>query len=114
MTETSKRMKALLRQHAGRAWEAEMKAALGTLAARFRDWEAGRLSSSDLHTAIHEYHDGVGREIWKRFATNNPKVPLAHAVAAGVVAKESLPAEVQEHISGMVEFFQAGEQEQDS
>ena len=90
-----------------------MKIAPGRLAARFRDWEAGQLSSSDLHAAIHEYHDGTGRDIWKRFATNNPKVPLAYAVATGVVTRESLPREVQEHIAGMVEFFQEGEQEQD-
>ena len=109
MPETSKKMKALLRQHAGRAWEAEMKAALGGLAAKFEEWRAGSMSSADLHAAIHEYHDGIGREIWKRFATNNPTMPLAHAVAIGLVTMESLPAEVQEHIAPLVEFFQEQE-----
>ena len=112
MQQTSKRMKALIRQHAGRAWEAEMKAALGALATKFGEWEAGRMSGGDLHAAIHEYHDGIGREIWKRFATNNPDVSLAHAVAAGFVTKESLPCEVQEHIASMVEFFLETEMEQ--
>ena len=112
MHETSKKMKALLRQHADRAWEAEMKAALEALSAKFGEWEAGRILSADLHAAIHEYHDGIGREIWKRFATNNPEVSLAHAVAAGFVTKESLPGEVQDHIASMVEFFLDGEMEQ--
>ncbi len=90
-----------------------MKAALGKLAAKFGEWESGGLSSADLHAAIHEYHDGIGREIWKRFATNNPAVSLAHAVAAGFVTKESLPGDVQDPIAGMVEFFLEGEREQD-
>ena len=111
MTETSKRMKQMLRQHASRAWEAEMKAALQALAVKFDQWDNGGMSSSDLNDAIHQYHDGVGREIWKRFATNKPEIPLAHAVAAGFVTEESLPAEILEHIESMVEFFQ--EQKQD-
>ena len=86
-----------------------MKAALGALATKFDEWKAGRMSSADLHAAIHDYHNGIGREIWKRFSTNNPKMPLAHAVAVGLVSKESLPAEVLEHIEPMVEFFQEQE-----
>ena len=113
MHETSKKMKALLRQYADLACEAEMKAALGVLAAKFCEWEAGRLSSADLHALIHKYHDGIGREIWRRFTSNDPDVSLAHAVAAGFVTKESLPGEVQDHIAGMVEFFLEEEREQD-
>ena len=114
MTRNPNRLKALLRQHAAVAWEAEMRAALGSLAAKFDEWKAGRMSSDDLHAAIHEYHNGPGREIWKRFATSNPKVPLAHAVAAGLVPEESLPIEVRGEIAGMVELFRDRDQEQDT
>ena len=86
-----------------------MQAALGVLAARFDEWKVGTISSADLHAAIHEYHNGIGRDIWKRFSTNNPKMPLAHAVAVGLIARESLSAEVLEHIAPMVEFFQEQE-----
>lgn len=90
MPETSKKLKALLREHAGRAWEAEMGAALEGLAAKFDAWKAGAISNADLHAAVHEYHDGIAREIWKRFSTNDPKMQLAHAVATGVLRKDSL------------------------
>ena len=53
---------------------------------------------------IHAYHNGTGRDIWKRFSTNNPEKPLAHAIAAGLVATISMPVEVPEHIAPMVEF----------
>lgn len=105
MRETSKTLKKELRQHADRAWEAEMKAALGALAAKFDEWRAGSLPSGDLDAAIHAYHDGAAREIWRRFSTSDRKMPLAHAVAMGFVKEESLPAEVREHIASMVEFF---------
>ena len=111
MPETPRKLKSVLREQAGRAWEAEMRAALGALAAKFDEWRGGALSTADLDAAVHAYHNGTAREIWKRFSTNDPKMPLAHAVAAGVLPKASLPAEVVEHIASMVEFFE--EQERD-
>ena len=87
-----------------------MRTALEPLAARFDQWRAGVLTTAELNEAIHAYHNGVAREIWQRFATNDPKMPLAHAVAVGAVSKESLPAEVVEHIAPMVEFFREREQ----
>lgn len=82
-----------------------MKVALGALGDKFDQWRAGVLSSGDLHDAIHEYHQGPGREIWKRYATNRPETQLAYAVAAGFVSRESLPKEVLDSIASTVEFF---------
>ena len=110
MPELSKKLKAALKEHAGRAWEAEMRVVLEGLAAKFDQWKAGAISTADLSDAIHDYHNGAAREIWRRFATNDPKMPLAHAVASGVVSKESLPAEVVDHIASMVEFFSEREE----
>lgn len=109
MREISKALKRELRQHAERAWEAEMKAALGALAAKFDEWRAGSLSSADLDAAIHAYHDGIAREIWRRFSGGDRRMPLAHAVAAGFIDEKSLPPEVREHIASMVEFFREQE-----
>jgi hypothetical protein len=85
MRELSKSLKKELRQHADRAWEAEMKAALGALAAKFDEWRAGSLSSADLDSGIHAYHDGIAREIWRRFSGSDRKIAIAHAVAAGLI-----------------------------
>jgi hypothetical protein len=109
MTVTEKKLKALVREHADRAWEAEMRAAMGSLAVKFDEWKAGRMSTADLNAAIHKYHDGASREIWKRYSTNDPSTPLAHAVASGVIEADSLPPEILEHIASKVEFFRREE-----
>ena len=107
MPETTKRrVQKLLRELAGQAWEAEMRVALGALARKFEQWEAGALSSAELHDAIHAYHDGEAREIWKRHSMPDPRIPLAHAVATGVIAKEKLPSEVLEHLLTLIELFE--------
>jgi len=61
-------MKKELRDHVDRAWEAEMRAALGALAPSFDDWRSGKMSSADLNDAIHQYHNGPARE----FAVEQP------------------------------------------
>jgi len=105
-------MRKLLRHHASLAWEAEMKIALGTLADKFDQWRAGTVTSDELHQAVHEYHDGIGRDIWKRYSTNKPEIPLAHAVAAGFVNREALPQEIFSHIESTVEMFEELAQEE--
>ena len=105
MPEISKKLKKMLRQHASRAWEAEMQAALQALEAKFSQWKKGTISSAELNDAIHEYHDGISRDIWRRFSTNKPRMPLAYAVASGLITEKSLPAEVLEHIESTVEYF---------
>jgi hypothetical protein len=83
-----------------------MRDALATLAEKFDQWRAGAMSCDELHNAVHEYHDGIGREIWKRYATNRPEMPLAHAVAAGFVERDSLPPEVLDRINSTIEMFE--------
>ena len=109
MRRVSKSLSKELRRHADRAWNAEMGAALGALAAKFDEWRAGSLSCADLDSAIHAYHDGTARDIWRRFSESDRKMPLAHAVAAGFIDENSLPTEVQEHIASLVEFFREQE-----
>lgn len=109
MRDTPKKLKKELRQHAERAWEAEMRAALSDLAAKFGDWHAGTMSSADLNAAIHTYHNGIAREIWKRFSSNDARMPLAHAVALGLIEEATLSPEVREHIASLVEFFREQE-----
>jgi hypothetical protein len=106
MPDLSKKLKSQIREHANRAWEAEMRAALGSLSAKFEEWRAGTMSTADLDAAIHEYHNGIAREIWNRFSTNDKRIALAHAVAVGLIAKDSLPVEVVEQIKVATAYFE--------
>lgn len=105
MNKLPKRLRKLLREHRDRAWEAEMGCALGELAERFDQWRAGTLSAEELNDAVHVYHDGTGREIWKRYALGEPEPALAAAVARGVIERESLPPEVLEHLGPYLGLF---------
>jgi hypothetical protein len=51
-------------------------------------------------------HQDTAREIWKRHATTHLEPAVASAVAAGLLRKEELPAQLVQHIAGLIEFYE--------
>ena len=105
MQKVPKQLGKLIREHADRAWETENRIALGALADKFDQWREDKLATDELDHAVHEYHDGIGRDIWKRYVLGDPALALVRAVLAGVIDRDSLAPEVLEHIEPMLPFF---------
>jgi hypothetical protein len=104
MQKIPKRTKKLLREQVTRAWELEMAAALNALHEQFTRWRDGDLATADLDQAIHAYHNGTARKIWKRYNVDDPALAVAAAVVHGVLEPGSLPPEVQEQIKPWLEL----------
>ena len=113
MNQIPKKLKRLLAEQADLAWEAEMRGALAALAEQFDQWRAGALTCDELDQAVHAYHNGIARDIWKRYAGNDPVLPVARAVALGILGRESVPPEVLAQIAGLVDLFSRGADDDD-
>jgi len=107
MQETPKRMKRLVREWAGIAHDRDLRRALSELRVEFDRWDRAEIDSFELNRAIHQFHDGTSREIWKRYATSDLEPAIACAVAAGVVQHEELPAELVAHVASLIQFYTA-------
>lgn len=107
MQDTPKHLRRLVREWAGIAHERDLRKALGELRIQFGRWERGDISSFELNDFVHQFHQELSREIWKRYATNHLEPAVASAVAAGILRREELPAELVEHIANLIEFYQA-------
>jgi len=55
-----------LRQLASEAHARELDEALRDLASAFTDWKAQRIDGFTLAQSIHEFHDGIARDLWAR------------------------------------------------
>ena len=106
MHDTPKQVRRLVREWAGIAHDRDLRKALGELRIQFGRWERGEISAFELNDFVHQFHDGSSRDIWKRYATNRLEPAVAAAVAAGVLRKEELPAELVQHIAGLIEFYE--------
>ncbi len=106
MQEVPKQIKRLVREWAGIAHERDLRKAIGELGGQFDRWDRGEIDSFELNELVHRFHQDTAREIWKRYATTHLEPTVAFAVAAGVPRKEELPAELVQHLAGLIEFYE--------
>jgi hypothetical protein len=106
MQETPKRIKRLVREWAGIAHDRELRTALSDLRVQFGRWERGEIDAFELNELVHRFHEDAARTIWKRYATTRLELAVASAVAAGVLRKEELPAELVQHIAELIDFYE--------
>jgi hypothetical protein len=92
--QTPKRLRRELGRLAAKAEELELRAALQPLAADFRRWEAGAIDSFDLKALIHDFHNGPARQIYLRYDTRDPALPIAAAIASGLLDPADLSTEI--------------------
>ena len=107
MADTPKRIKRLLREHGGQAHEEELRRALVPVAEAFKRWERGELGSAELSDIIHRFHQGPARELFDRY--NNPYLELAvaHAITVGVLDRQTIPAELLDHLARALAFYES-------
>jgi hypothetical protein len=108
MQDPPKAVKRLVREWAAIAHDRELGRVLLELRTQFDRWERGEIAAADLNDFIHQFHQGASREIWKRYATNHLEPAIGSAVAAGILRRDELPAELLRHVAGLIEFYETG------
>ena len=64
------------------------------------------LSSGELSEIIHRFHQGPARELWVRYNSSHLEMPVAFAITTGVLARDTIPAELLEHLAGALRFYE--------
>jgi len=106
MREYSKKIKKLIREFTAEAHERELHRELTKLDSRFAEWRKGQLGSGALSDEIHQYETGPSRELFKRYNGDLPDMMVAYAVAAGILKREEIPAELLEALTNPLEYFE--------
>lgn len=94
MVELTKAQKRKLRELDAKAHEAELGRALRALFSTFQRWDRGELDSFDMSDAVHRFHDGTAREIWKRHDGYFPDLSVARAIAEGLIDRAAVPPDL--------------------
>jgi hypothetical protein len=106
MADTPKRIKRLLREHAASAHEEELRRALVPVAEAFKRWERRELGSGELSETIHSFHQGPARDLYVRYNTVHLEMAVAYAITTGVLDRETIPAELLDHLAGAIRFYE--------
>jgi hypothetical protein len=103
--EFTKRERAQLRELAGDTYEAELGTLLGELAHSFDDWRAGKLLSSELSQAIHDFHQGESRRLWSMYQTLKEHDIVAHGIALGVLSEDRVSLGLRRKLDSFIGRF---------
>lgn len=105
MRDYPKKIKKLIREFAAEAHERELHRELAKLDRHFAEWRTGQLGSGELSDEIHQYETGPSRELFKRYNDGLPDMMVAYAIAAGILRREEIPAELLEALINPLEYF---------
>ncbi len=105
----TKEQKREARELATLARDAELSEALRELDALFSDWRNGRLDAYQLSDAIHQFHDGQARELFKMYNGLQPEDLAARAIAHELVRPEQIPRDLRRALGDWIEVWRRRE-----
>ena len=107
MEDTPKQIKRALRELAAAAHEEELRRALVPLRAKFDRWARGELSSGELTDNIHQFHQGLARELFARYNSGMLDAAVAYAIVSGFINRSDVPPAVLSHLARALAFYES-------
>jgi len=86
----SKKQKHHLRVLAEECHQYELEEAMEELYEDFQKWGSKGISVFDLNDRLHEFHDGISRELYKRYVMLNPEFGVAYALNNGFLSEDEV------------------------
>lgn len=86
----SKSQRKELRRLAGLAHERELSAATAELQSQFERWRRGEIDVFALNEKIHEFHDGVSRQLYQQYVLGEISWNVASALAHEVLQESEV------------------------
>jgi hypothetical protein len=93
-----------IRRLAGLAYEREISNELDGLYSVFREWKDGALKPFDVSDAVHEFHQGPNRELYKIYNGPNASFVVARTVARGLLSRDEVAKVLDERLEQMIGF----------
>jgi hypothetical protein len=97
----------LLRGLASVAYERELGRALDRVQVVFEAWKSGRSSPHDVSAAIHEFHDGVARDLYVLYTRIDVAQAVARALAHGWIGESEIPPHLLAKLEQSIAFYRS-------
>jgi hypothetical protein len=94
-----------MRELSNRAYERELQLEMKKLAEQFKLWQDNQIDVWDLEQAVHKFHNGAARELYKRYTMLKPDEVLPYALFKNIITYEELPIEIVEEMKMIVSIL---------
>ena len=103
-TKFNKRERVVLQQFAREAWNAELGEALTELYEEFGKWADDAMDAMELSDKIHEFHNGVSRELYGLYTSLDSSILVSRAVALGFLEENAIGKELLAKLKPEIEW----------
>ncbi|HTB83844.1 MAG TPA: hypothetical protein VK742_09340 [Candidatus Sulfotelmatobacter sp.] len=93
-----------VRKLAGMAYERELAKAVGDLQEQFESWRRGEMDVFALNERIHQFHDGVSRNLYKQYVFGEADWNLATAIRNEVVKESEVNRLILENLGSLIDL----------
>lgn len=100
---SSKKLKKELGKLAEKAYEIALDSELSKLSSKFDEWKNQKMDGFELTEEIHEFHDGISRELWKRYNGNDTIFIVSHAVVQGILDESEISDQIMHELKPIIE-----------
>ena len=104
LVDISKKNRKALRHWATLAYDRELGSELAKLGAAIEAWRSGERSPRAVTEEIHQFHDGVARDLFRFYTRADPAGAVAQAIVAGIITEVELPSELLAPLEPLVQF----------
>lgn len=94
----------LVRKLADIAWERQLREALKVVGSVISEMASGNVSPFDANDAVHQFHDGISRELYNVYSASNPWFAVCRAYYDGVLTAEDLAIASDKIRTGLKQF----------
>lgn len=98
----SKKQKRYLRDLAAECHEFELEDALEELYEEFQKWGGKSINVFELNDRIHEFHNGISRELYKRYVMMDADFSVAYALNNNILDEETVDEEILKLLGNML------------
>lgn len=92
-----------LSELAGKAHERELATELTKLEQAFARWRSGEIDAFGVSDAIHGFHRGAARELWKHYQ-GDPDWTVSSAISRGILTEAEVDPELLDLLRGHLTF----------
>jgi hypothetical protein len=93
----SKKIRRQLRELLSKAYAQELSNYLHELALNFDQWRGNKITCWELSDLIHQFHNGISRELYNTYGHNgHDTILISRAVAQKLIQLDEVPSEVRE------------------
>lgn len=87
-----------LRKLVGMAYERELAKALGELEENFKQWRKNKITAFELNDLIHQFHNGISRDLWSFYTSGYIELIVAQAITKGIILKTEISRGILEKL----------------